>query len=213
VTALVHIVDYGIGNLYSVARAIEKAGGEARVTSDHRQIAKADRLILPGVGAFRNGMQGLRAAGVEDAVLAFARSGRPLLGICLGMQMFADRSVEFGEHAGLGLIGGQVQPIPPLGAAGAQHKVPFIGWAELEPARETGLRDTPLRVLRPGSSVYLVHSFHFVPERSSDLLAVYNYDGVPITAAVARDNIVGCQFHPEKSGRVGIRIIAEFLAR
>jgi len=212
VSATVHVVDYGVGNLYSVARAVESCEGEARLTANASEIGGADRLILPGVGAFRNGMDGLAAAGLEDAIRDFAASGRPLLGICLGMQMLASRSREFGEHAGLGLIPGEVTTIPSEGADGTRHKIPFIGWVRLDPTRSSGFARTPLAGLESSDAVYLVHSFHFEPEDETDLLAVYDYDGVQITAAVARDNIIGCQFHPEKSGHAGLKIIRSFLA-
>lgn len=210
-TGTVHVVDYGIGNLYSVARAIEAVGGIARVTTDPEELVQADRLLLPGVGAFRDGMAGLREAGVVDAVRAFAQSGRPLLGICLGMQMLATESSEYGVHEGLRIIPGRVDVIPSTDKDGRPCKVPFIGWASLEPAGDD-FRGTILDVVKPEDSIYLVHSFQFVPNHRSDLLAVYRYGGHPITAAVARDNIFGCQFHPEKSGRTGLRLLERFLA-
>lgn len=210
-TGIIHVVDYGIGNLYSVARAITKVGAESRTTSDAAEIAAADRLILPGVGAFRDGMQGLRNASLDSAVIDFANSGKPLLGICLGMQMLASASTEFGEHQGLGLIPGQVEAIPAQAADGSPHKVPFIGWTELSPARAEGFRGTPLSSIESDHAVYLVHSYHFVPDDPADLLATYDYDGVPVTAAVARGNIIGCQFHPEKSAGIGLGLIRHFL--
>jgi glutamine amidotransferase len=207
----VHVVDYGVGNLYSVARAVETCGAEARVTASAAEIAAADRLILPGVGAFKNGMDGLGEAGLDDAVREFASKGRPLLGICLGMQMLASTSYEFGEHRGLGLIPGEVRIIPPNGADGVRHKIPFIGWVGLHATRPSGFDRTPLAGLDRTDSVYLVHSFHFEPVDRADRLAVYDYDGIPITAAVTCDNILGCQFHPEKSGSAGLKIIRSFL--
>lgn len=210
-SGVVHVVDYGVGNLYSVARAVEKAGGEARLTADPREIDRAERLILPGVGAFRDGMAGLQRAGVVDAVTGFAASGRPLLGICLGMQMLATKSNEYGEHSGLGIIPGQVESIPTADPNGRRRKVPFIGWAELEPARSEAFAQTILNDVSAEDSVYLVHSYHFLPDDPRDLLATYRYDGLPITAVVARDNVIGCQFHPEKSARVGLRLIERFL--
>jgi glutamine amidotransferase len=212
VTSVVHVVDYGVGNLYSVARAIEKAGGEPRLSGDASEIAAAGRLVLPGVGAFENGMRGLRAGGLDEAVLEFARAGRPLLGICLGMQMLATESSEFGQHGGLDLIPGQVLPIPSKGVDGAPHKIPFIGWVELEAGPAGKFDGTPLSAVPPGGSVYLVHSFHLEPTDPGDLLAVYRYDGVSVTAAVGRGNVLGCQFHPEKSGPAGLRILQHFLA-
>ncbi len=211
-TRAVHVVDFGVGNLLSVARAITKVGGTPCLSSDPAEIARADRLMLPGVGAFGDGMAGLARDGLDEAVRAFAATGRPLLGICLGMQMLASESVEFGTHEGLGLVPGRVVPIPRQGTDGAPHKIPFIGWADLEGVRPGGYRGTPLRSVAERQSVYLVHSFHVEPENDADLLAIYRYDGVPVTAAIARDNIFGCQFHPEKSGPVGLGIVGEFLA-
>jgi imidazole glycerol-phosphate synthase subunit HisH len=210
-TRRVHVVDYGVGNLYSVSRAVEKAGGEVCLSDDHAEIAAADRLILPGVGAFRDGMAGLASRGLDEAVTAFAATGRPLLGICLGMQMLASESLEFGSYRGLGLVPGRVRPIPRHGVNGTPHKIPFIGWAALEPTRPEEFAGTPLYGVTNGDSIYLVHSFHVEPENAADTLAVYRYNGVPVTAAVGRDNIFGCQFHPEKSGPVGLGIIGRFL--
>lgn len=206
----VHIVDYGAGNLFSVARAIEKAGGTPILTEDFAEIAAADRLLLPGVGAFRDGMSGLTRNGLGEAVQAFAATERPLLGICLGMQMLADRSHEFGVHHGLGLIPGDVVAIPRTGRDGRPHKVPFIGWAALEPTRAEGFGANVLT----GSedcSVYLVHSYHVEPQDHADMLAVYRYDGMPVTAAIQHGNVLGCQFHPEKSGPIGLAMISRFI--
>jgi glutamine amidotransferase len=211
-SATVTIVDYGVGNLFSVRRAIESAGAtEVVVTGRAEDIERADRLVLPGVGAFRDGIQGLRERGLASAVVEFARSGRPLLGICLGMQMLADESEEFGRHQGLGLIPGKVVAIPRNGRDGGRLKVPFVGWTTLavDPAARAG---SCLDSLLDDDAVYLVHSFHFVPERRADLLATYDFAGNPITAAVRHDNITGFQFHPEKSGKVGLAILADFIA-
>lgn len=207
----VHVVDYGVGNLYSVARAIEKAGGTAKLTAKPTEIAGAERLLLPGVGAFRDGIAGLHRVGLDEAIVRFAESGRPLLGICLGMQMLATQSSEYGSHVGLGIIPGHVEAIDAAGPQGCPRKVPFIGWAALEPTRSAAYSDTVLSQLTAEDSVYLIHSFQFLPDDPADLLAIYRYEGLSITAAVARDNIIGCQFHPEKSARVGLRVIERFL--
>ncbi len=156
-------------------------------------------------------MDGLVENGLDQAVKAFAATGRPLLGICLGMQMFASQSVEFGLHRGLDLIPGKVVALPSGGPINGR-KVPFVGWASLLPNRGEVFASTPLQGLSGDDAVYLVHSFHFQPDSQADLLATYEYQGAVITAAVARDNIFGCQFHPEKSGPVGLRILAKFLA-
>jgi len=209
---IVHIVDYGVGNLFSVARAVEKVGGEPRLTSNVREICAADRLILPGVGAFRDGMMGLAKSGLDDAITKFAEANKPLLGICLGMQMLATQSCEFGDHEGLDLIPGKVVAIPSEGLAGAQRKVPFVGWSELIPKRSEGFVDTALASIGQEDSVYLVHSYHFMPDDPNHLLATYDYDGMKITAAVARGNVIGFQFHPEKSAKTGLDILRHFLS-
>lgn len=210
-TGTIHVVDYGVGNLYSVARAIEKIGGTVHLTADPKEIACADRLLLPGVGAFRDGMAGLRQAGLTDAIVSFAASERPLMGICLGMQMLATTSSEYGLYEGLGIIPGRVEAIAPVGLNGHQRKVPFIGWADLEPVRNDGFAGTFLSDMVAKDSIYLVHSFQFLPDDPTDLLATYCYDEEPVTAVVERANIIGCQFHPEKSGRVGLKLIERFL--
>ena len=208
------VVDYGVGNLYSVRRAVEHCGGEeVLVSSEAEAILGADRLILPGVGAFADGMRGLRERGLAGPIIAYARSGRPLLGICLGMQMLATASEEFGQHEGLDLIPGQVVPIPRQARDGRAMKVPFIGWTPIA-------CDNPL--VRAGScleshpaqaAVYLVHSFHVVPANALHLLATYDFGGHRVTAAIRKDNITGFQFHPEKSGKVGLEIMRKFVGR
>lgn len=205
------VIDYGVGNLYSVQRAVEVNGGEdILISSDPADLARADRVILPGVGAFQDGMQGLQERGLVDPLLAYARSGKPLLGICLGMQMLATASDEFGHHPGLDLIPGKVQAIPRTAVNGDAVKVPFIGWAQLAYANPqvqvgnclTGLGER---------AVYLVHSYHVVPREPHHLLASYGFAGHRITAAIRKDNITGLQFHPEKSGEAGMAIMREFL--
>jgi glutamine amidotransferase len=205
----VHLVDYGVGNLYSIARAVEAVGGELVLSSDRRELATADRMILPGVGAFKDGMAGLVQSGLDEAVRTHAEVGRPLLGICLGMQMLMDESLEFGEHRGLSLVPGRVVPIP-TGEGDNRRKVPYVGWAELEPARADGFAETALCNLAD-DAVYLVHSYYVEPADPQDTLAVYCDGDAQITAAIQRDNILGCQFHPEKSGEAGLGILAEFL--
>lgn len=208
----VTIVDYGMGNLYSVQRAVEVCGiTNITIGSTPGDLEDADRLILPGVGAFKDGMQGLKDAGLNEAVKSFAASGKPILGICLGAQMLVSTSDEFGFHEGLGLIPGTVSKIPAL-KEGENRKLPFIGWSKLDAAHGTnGFGSTCLNTLAPRDSVYLVHSYHVSVDDAADLLATYNYEGVTVTAAFQRDNIMGVQFHPEKSGVVGLRILAGFL--
>ncbi|MGE0581165.1 MAG: imidazole glycerol phosphate synthase subunit HisH [Steroidobacteraceae bacterium] len=207
----VTVVDYGVGNLYSVRRALERSGAmDILVSSRPADIENAARVILPGVGAFCDGMKGLRERGLTESICRYAESGRPLLGICLGMQMLATVSEEFGRHAGLNLIPGKVVAIPREGADGRQLKVPFIGWSSLVDARST-FSSSYLKDMDEDSSVYLVHSFHVVPDDEGNVLARYRYGKHEITAAIKRGNVTGLQFHPEKSGDVGLRIMANFL--
>ncbi|WP_343517849.1 imidazole glycerol phosphate synthase subunit HisH [Sphingomonas sp.] len=212
--SVVHIVDYGIGNLYSVSRAIEKAGGEARLTSDAGEIARADRILLPGVGAYEPCISTLRQTGLADPVLEFAATGRPFLGICVGMQLLFDYSLEFGRHEGLGLIPGHVAAIPASDDAGTR-KVPHIGWSPLlVPEGRNGWEDTLLDGAEPGvSSTYFVHSFNCVPDDPARRLAEADYAGFAVCAAVEKDNITAFQCHPEKSGPAGLRILENFLRK
>lgn len=207
----VTIVDYGVGNLLSVVRAFENLGAVAELGNNDVEIRKARHLVLPGVGAFADGMKGLKARGVADAVIAHARSGKPLLGICLGMQMLGGVSEEFGTHPGLGLIEGRVVAVPAATVDGKPQKIPHIGWTGLTPSVGADWAGSILETTAPGSSVYLVHSYHLVPDDPSHLLADCHYGGHRITASVRRGNIYGCQFHPEKSGPAGLAILSEFL--
>lgn len=205
------IIDYGSGNLLSVSRALEHCGATCHISGDPAVIAAAEALVLPGVGAFRDGMEGLAGNGLIAPILAHARAGRPLLGICLGMQMLASSSEEFGSHRGLGLIPGKVREIAKYGVAGMPRKTPFIGWASIDRPSSVSWEGSPLRPMKVGESVYLVHSYHLEPDEPADLLATYSFSGDQITAAVRRDNVTGLQFHPEKSGQVGLSILHEFL--
>jgi imidazole glycerol-phosphate synthase subunit HisH len=209
----VTVIDYGIGNLFSVARALERCGAEVQLSSDSMEIEAAERLVLPGVGAFQDGMQGLRERGLVEAIRKHAASNRPLLGICLGMQMLATVSEEFGTHEGLGLIDGRVVPVPKTTTDGAPQKIPHIGWSPLLPAAGVQWDDTPLAGTKPGTYVYLVHSFHVVPQQAASLLAICKYGGHDVTAAIRSGRVTGCQFHPEKSGEAGLAVLRSFLAQ
>jgi glutamine amidotransferase len=212
-TAKVTIIDYGVGNLLSVSRALEHVGAEPVLAGTAAAVAEADRVVLPGVGAFGPAMETLHANGLADAVREVAQTRqRPFLGICLGMQMMLDSSTEFGCHAGLGLVPGQVTRISDTGADGTPHRIPHIGWAPLEPAEGGGSwENSILRNTAPGDSVYFVHSFVARPTAPQDCIAVADYDGLPLAATIGKANIWGCQFHPEKSGAVGLRILESFL--
>lgn len=206
------IVDYGRGNLYSVSQALEQCGAGVVLATTPDELKDADRVVLPGVGAFGAASADLARCGLDQALLAFADTGRPLLGICLGMQLMFEWSEEFGHHHGLGLFPGHVAAIPATAADGRPHKVPHIGWNELvPPSAPDGWAGTILGDIAPGASVYFVHSFRGIPRDGSDRLADCIYNGQRITAAVHRGSIWGCQFHPEKSGETGLRILSRFL--
>lgn len=197
---MIAVIDYGMGNLHSVGAAIGRLGYEATVTSDPAEIAAADGVILPGVGAFGDAMQSLAETGLADCVQRLAAEGKPLLGICLGMQLLFSESEEHGRHAGLGLFPGKVVRFTGPG------KVPHMGWNRLRL-----LQPSPLFAGLSDGHVYFVHSYHVLPEQAADLLARTDYCG-PVTAIVGRDNVYGMQFHPEKSGPLGMQLLANFLA-
>ena len=197
---MIGIIDYGVGNLFSLCSSCKAIGQEAFVSGDASELAKADRLILPGVGAFEDAAKKLRDSGMADFVRAQAAAGKPLLGICLGMQLLFERSYEYGCHEGLGLLKGQVVPME--GKLPAELKIPHMGWNALE------VKSGRLLSGMDGQYVYFVHSF-FAENCDDSLSAVTQY-GIPITAAVEQGNIYGCQFHPEKSGNVGLNILRKF---
>lgn len=197
---MVGIIEYGVGNLFSLQSSFRAIGQEAFVSGEAQELAKADRLVLPGVGAFEDAANKLRASGLDGFVREQAAAGKPLLGICLGMQMLFEKSYEYGEHEGLGLLKGQV--VPMAGRIPDALKIPHMGWNRLEWKRGRLLEGAD------GAFVYFVHSFYATGCEDS-LSAVTEY-GIPITAAVERGNLFGCQFHPEKSGNVGLRILETF---
>jgi glutamine amidotransferase len=208
----VAVIDYGVGNLLSVRRGLEACGATVEVSSDPEVIASSPRVVLPGVGAFADGMRELCARGLDGTVKEVAARGTPLFAICLGMQMLLDESLEFGRTSGLGLIPGRVISVPAVNAEGAPQKIPHIGWSSLEFAgQKGGWQDTPLQDLCPGDPVYFVHSFMADPIDHADRLADCNYGGVRVSAAIRRNNVFGCQFHPEKSGEVGLTVLRRFL--
>ena len=199
---MIAIVDYGVGNLFSLRCSFAAVGYDAEVTSDPEALRRADKLVLPGVGAFGDAAEKLRRSGLDKAVLEETGRGKPLLGICLGMQLLFEKSFEHGEHLGLGLLRGSVRPIAER--IGPGLKIPHIGWNALIFRAETPL----FRYIREGDHVYFVHSF--AAEDCDDSLAAVTEYGALLTAAVARDNIFGCQFHPEKSGNTGLAILRAF---
>lgn len=209
------VIDYDIGNVFSVCHAIRHAGGVPVLTGDRRKIAKAERLVLPGVGAFGKAVQALQRRDLGEPIRTFCATGRPFLGLCVGMQMLLERSTEFGDHAGLGFVDGIVDKIPTTTEAGVSLKVPHIGWTEL--LTPAGANDDRwagglLADLKPGQSAfYFVHSFSAFPANRSDILAEVDYGGQRIVAAIEHDNLVGVQFHPERSGVAGQKVLRRFL--
>ena len=196
------IIDYGVGNLFSLSSSLNTLGVDHAIVAEPERLADADRILLPGVGAFEDAAKKLADSGMRDALLAEVRRGKPLLGICLGMQMLFDRSLEYGVHEGLGLIPGEVCPL--IEDIPSALKVPHIGWNRLEI-----LRDDPLFAdFRSGEHVYYVHSF-YAKKCAAHTLAVSGY-GVSVTGAVRNGNVYGTQFHPEKSGDAGLRLLRAF---
>ena len=200
---MVAVVDYGVGNLFSLCSSLSAIGAEAVVTDDPAVLAAADRIILPGVGAFGDAADKLRERGLFDVLRDLAASGKPLMGICLGMQLLFEKGYEYGEHEGLGLIRGSVRPIAEI--IPSDLKIPHIGWNALH---FIGEKSPIFRYLDEGDFVYFVHSFYGKNDDGS-VIATSDY-GVPLTAAVGRANVFGCQFHPEKSGSVGLKILKAF---
>lgn len=201
---MIAVIDYGVGNLFSLCRSLEAIGQEAVVSGDPAVLHLADRLILPGVGAFADAAEKLRQTGLDAVLQAEAARGKPLLGICLGMQLLFEESYEFGRCAGLGLIPGKVVPME--GVIPADYKIPHIGWNALHFPK--GIRHPLLQRVQEGACVYFVHSF-WADQCGDACIATTEY-GAKLTAAVARGKVMGCQFHPEKSGEIGLSILKTF---
>lgn len=202
---MVAVLDYGVGNLFSICCSLKAIGQTPVVTAEEEEIARADRILLPGVGAFSDAIGKLRGSGLDQVLIREARKGKPLMGICLGMQLLFEKSFEFGAHKGLGLLKGNIRPIrnviPP------QFKVPHIGWNRL--CFPEGAEGHPaFASLKDGDWVYFVHSYQ--AEDCPDSMIAYTEYGAPLTAMVGKENVFGCQFHPEKSGSVGLGILNDF---
>lgn len=198
---MIAVINYGLGNLHSVQKALVHVGGEAVVTDDPDEILGADKVVLPGVGAFADGIAGLEARGLVSVVTQFAGSGRPLLGICLGMQLLFDESEEQGRHQGLGLLPGKVVFFRQPGI-----KIPQIGWNQVEVRKPSRL----MAGIEDGDYFYFNHGYYCVPEKAADALTLTEY-GVEFASAVERDHVFGVQFHPEKSQKTGLTILKNFV--
>ncbi len=200
---MIAIVDYGVGNLFSLVSSFKAIGVKAVLTSDKKVIENADKIILPGVGAFGDASDKLFSSGLAEVVIEQAKKGKPLLGICLGMQLLFEKSFEYGEHKGLGLIKGEIRPIADV--IPKEYKIPHIGWNALKFSLP---KNQLFKYLKEGDHVYFVHSFYGANCKDS-IIATTEY-GKELTASVAKGNIYGCQFHPEKSGAVGLNILRAF---
>lgn len=196
---MIAIIDYGMGNLRSVQKGFEKVGFDAQITSDPEAVRKAEKVVLPGVGAFGDAMENLRNAGMIDVIKDTVKAGKPFLGICLGLHLLFDSSTEFGFHEGLGIIPGQVKLLPP------GLKVPHMGWNQIELQKS----DPLLKDIPDDSAFYFVHSYYVEPDDPADITTLTDY-GIKFTSIASRDNIFGIQFHPEKSSSLGLRILKNF---
>jgi imidazole glycerol-phosphate synthase subunit HisH len=214
-TQKITLLDYGMCNMLNVARALEYAGADVHVTENPKEAVAAERLVVPGVGAFSGCMRAVDDLGHGDAIREFVKSGRPMLGICVGMQILFDASEEFGETPGLCILPGRVRLVPNVTTSGAPQRVPHIGWNHLiEPQYGRSWDRTLLEPFGSvGPAVYFVHSFAAQPSNDDDRLADCDYGGHRISAMVKRDNVTATQFHPERSGTVGLRMLKEFLSR
>ena len=200
---MIGIIDYGVGNIFSLKSSFSFLGQEVVVSGDEMVLSKADRLILPGVGAFEDAARKLRSTGLDQFVIRQATLGKPVLGICLGMQILFEKSFEYGEHKGLGLLKGEV--IPMAGRLSEDLKIPHMGWNQLA---KTNPNSRLLADIADGEYVYFVHSYF--ASRCDDALAATTEYGITMTAAVEQGNVFGCQFHPEQSGKVGLTIVNRF---
>lgn len=207
---MLHICDYGSGNIHNVERALIRAGAEVKRCVSANELAGARALVIPGVGAFGDCVAALRARGFEDPIKELAASGAWVLGICVGMQILASFSEEFGVHRGLDIIPGGVRLIPDTAPDGERLKRPHVGWSSLY-SETADWQETPLESVRQETAVYFVHSYQLVPDDPGDLLAHARYGGCAIAAAVRRGRVFGVQFHPEKSGYTGLRILRSFV--
>jgi len=205
---MIGLINYGMGNLHSVAKALEKVGGEVELVSDADALKNYDRIVLPGVGAFRDCIGALKASGMDVAIKAEVAAGKPFLGICLGMQVLMDSSFEFGRYQGLGLIPGAVKAFPEDHAERG-FKIPHMGWNDVIFSSEKAIH--PVLAPLVGKQVYYVHSYCCMPENPEHLLAACSYGDFPFAAAIGYDNVVAVQFHPEKSQSAGLALMEAFL--
>lgn len=207
----VAIINYGMGNIKSVQRGLEEVGAKVKIVSDSDSISEASRIVLPGVGAFQAAMAELKKRGLIEAIYKHVDNGKPLLGICLGMQLLFDKSEEHGSHEGLKIISGDVIEIPKLKKNAEIRKIPHIGWSAIKSSNSLQQPYAFLNDTNEDKFFYFVHSFMAVPKNESDIMATCNYDEVSFTAAIQHKNVTGFQFHPEKSGEIGLKLLKCFM--
>lgn len=211
-TKTISILDYGVGNLFSLTKAFEHCGAKVNLIGEPSQLKNVDKLILPGVGAFAKAMKELSKRNFVNPIKEYALSGKPLMGICLGAQMLLSESHEYGVHNGLDLIKGKVIKISETDLKAENLKVPYVSWSELhKPENNINWEKTILSDIIPGTTAYFVHSFTFIPDNIEHRLADTFYDGIKLCAAIKYGNIYGTQFHPERSGKFGLQIINNFI--
>ena len=202
------IIDYNLGNLFSVKHACNAVGIEAVISAEKQVIEQADALILPGVGAFGDAMKNIERLDLACPIKDFAQTGKPVLGICLGLQLFFEQSEEFGDHKGLGLVEGTVRKFPTQSPAGKALRVPQIGWNKIYKSSQStqNWANTPLKSIGENHYMYFVHSYYTVPAKQQDILCLTDYEGIEYCSGIAKNNIIAFQFHPEKSAKQGLQM-------
>jgi glutamine amidotransferase len=209
--AKVTVLDYGVGNLLSVKRGLEHFGAEVKITSDYTDLANADRLVLPGVGAFPNAMRCLEKLDLIDPIKVFVKTGKPFMAICLGMQLLMEESDEFQITKGLAMIKGNVTRLPSKNAQNNAQKIPHIGWSRIQPGKyPSNWNSTLMQDNEANDYAYFVHSYHVLPLEPETILATTNFNGIEVVAALKSENITAFQFHPEKSSNSGLKILNRF---
>lgn len=206
------IVDYGMGNLFSVRQAFAAVGQDAEITDSRVKVQACDAIVIPGVGAFAIAMEVLERTGLAETIKERVQKGTPLVGICLGMQLMMSSSTEFGVHAGLGILQGDTAALRESPEIAAAARIPHVGWSAVEPTRPNAWQGTPLEGLAPGREMYFVHSYYVRPSNPDEALSTSSYFGKTFCSSVARGNVFGCQFHPERSGVDGLEVYRRIVA-